>query len=80
MVKLLLQTNVHAVDDTFLPLCIWRATWKPHKCFSCRADVNAGPGATVKRCCFRRRRAAQGRGKNYETYLNLTKMLIAKGV
>ena len=83
MVKLLLQrgANVHAVDDTFYtPLHLASHMETAQVLLDAGADVNARTRRNGETLLFSAVwGAAQGRGKNYETYLNLTKMLIARG-
>ena len=83
MVKLLLQrgANVHAVDDTlYTPLHLASHMETAQVLLDAGADVNARTRRNGETLLFSAAwGAAQGRGKNYETYLNLTKMLIARG-
>ena len=83
MVKLLLQrgANVHAVDDTFhTPLHLASRMETAQVLLDAGADVNARTQRNGETLLFSAAwGAAQDRDKNYETYLNLTKMLIARG-
>jgi len=83
MVKLLLQrgANVHAVDDTFhTPLHLASHTETAQVLLDAGDDVYARTRRIGETLLFSASwEAAQGRDKNYETYLNLTKMLIARG-
>ena len=83
MVKLLLQrgANVHAADDTsHTPLHLASHMETAQVLLDAGADVNARTRRNGETLLFSAAwGAAQGRGKNYETYLNLTKMLIARG-
>ena len=83
MVKLLLDrgANVNAIDDTHHTPLHWASNKETAELLIVAgANVNAKTKRTGETLLFSATRgAAQGALKSYQTYLDLTKMLIAKG-
>jgi len=83
MVKLLIESgaNVNAIDDTHHTPLHWASNKETAELLiDAGANVNAKTKRTGETLLFSAAHgAAQGASKSYRTYLDLTKMLIAKG-
>jgi len=83
MVKLLIErgANVNAIDDTHHTPLHWASNKETAELLiDSGANVNAKTKRTGETLLFSATHgAAQGASKSYRTYLDLTKMLIAKG-
>ena len=83
MVKLLIErgANVNAIDDTHHTPLHWASNKETAELLiDSGANVNAKTKRTGETLLFSATHgAAQGASKSYQTYLDLTKMLIAKG-
>ena len=83
MVKLLIErgANVNAIDDTHHTPLHWASNKETAELLiDAGANVNAKTKRTGETLLFSAAHgAAQGASKSYRTYLDLTKMLIAKG-
>ena len=83
MVKLLIESgaNVNAIDDTHDTPLHWASNKETAELLiDAGANVNAKTKRTGETLLFSAAHgAAQGASKSYRTYLDLTKMLIAKG-
>ena len=83
MVKLLIErgANVNAIDDTHHTPLHWASNKETAELLiDAGANVNAQTKRTGETLLFSAAHgAAQGASKSYRTYLDLTKMLIAKG-
>ena len=83
MIKLLIErgANVNAIDDTHhTPLHMASNAAVAGLLIDAGADVNAKTQRTGETPLYAAaRNAAQGASKSYDVYLNLTKILIAKG-
>ena len=83
MVKLLIErgANVNAIDDTHHTPLHWASNKETAELLiDAGANVNAKTKRTGETLLFSATHgAAQGASKSYRTYLDLTKMLIAKG-